>query len=117
VILPDLNLVVYAHNRDAPGHEVARAWWEGLAAGTASNSWRMPPCGACDRAPVRVALQRQRLRSIPPPALAQPAAAHSGMEQGTRLAANLVRRPTDPGKRFSVATSPFGPGTAVGTTC
>jgi toxin-antitoxin system PIN domain toxin len=30
VILPDLNLVVYAHNRDAPHHAASRAWWEGL---------------------------------------------------------------------------------------
>jgi toxin-antitoxin system PIN domain toxin len=30
VILPDLNLVVYAHNRDAPHHAKARAWWEDL---------------------------------------------------------------------------------------
>lgn len=30
MILPDLNLIVYAHNRDAPFHAPARAWWEGL---------------------------------------------------------------------------------------
>jgi toxin-antitoxin system PIN domain toxin len=30
MIVPDLNLVVYAHNRDAPHHTAARAWWEGL---------------------------------------------------------------------------------------
>ena len=30
MILPDLSLVVYAHNRDAPHHAAARAWWEGL---------------------------------------------------------------------------------------
>jgi uncharacterized protein len=34
VILPDLNLVVYAHNRDAPHHAAARIWWEGLLNGT-----------------------------------------------------------------------------------
>ena len=34
MILPDLNLVVYAHNRDAPHHAGARAWWEGLLNGT-----------------------------------------------------------------------------------
>jgi hypothetical protein len=33
VILPDLNLVVYAHNRDAPHHAKARAWWERLLNG------------------------------------------------------------------------------------
>lgn len=30
MILPDLNLVVYAYNRDAHHHERARAWWEHL---------------------------------------------------------------------------------------
>jgi len=30
VIIPDLNLVIYAHNVDAPAHAAARAWWEGL---------------------------------------------------------------------------------------
>jgi len=33
VILPDLNLVVYAHNRDAPHHAKVRAWWERLLNG------------------------------------------------------------------------------------
>jgi uncharacterized protein len=30
MIVPDLNLVVYAYNRDAPHHGAARSWWEGL---------------------------------------------------------------------------------------
>lgn len=30
MILPDVNLIVYAHNRAAAGHERARAWWEDL---------------------------------------------------------------------------------------
>jgi len=30
MILPDLNLIVYAYNRDAPHHAKARAWWEAL---------------------------------------------------------------------------------------
>jgi toxin-antitoxin system PIN domain toxin len=34
LILPDLNLVVYAHNRDAPHHAAARSWWEDLLNGT-----------------------------------------------------------------------------------
>jgi toxin-antitoxin system PIN domain toxin len=34
VIVPDLNLVIYAHNADAPDHAAARAWWEGLLNGT-----------------------------------------------------------------------------------
>jgi toxin-antitoxin system PIN domain toxin len=30
MILPDINLLVYAYNRDAPEHAGARAWWEDL---------------------------------------------------------------------------------------
>lgn len=33
MILPDLNLIVYAYNADAPHHEAARRWWEGLMNG------------------------------------------------------------------------------------
>ncbi len=28
MILPDLNLLIYAYNSDAPKHREARAWWE-----------------------------------------------------------------------------------------
>lgn len=28
MILPDVNLLVYAHNRGVPEHESARTWWE-----------------------------------------------------------------------------------------
>jgi len=28
VIIPDINLLVYAYNTDAPDHEAAREWWE-----------------------------------------------------------------------------------------
>lgn len=28
MILPDINLLVYAYNSDAPAHRRARAWWE-----------------------------------------------------------------------------------------
>lgn len=28
MILPDINLLVYAYNSDAPGHKRAKAWWE-----------------------------------------------------------------------------------------
>lgn len=33
MIIPDLNLVVFAHNADAPDHAAARAWWEALLNG------------------------------------------------------------------------------------
>lgn len=32
MILPDVNLLVYAHNSSAAAHEAARAWWEDLIA-------------------------------------------------------------------------------------
>jgi hypothetical protein len=28
MILPDINLLVYAYNSDAPGHRRAKTWWE-----------------------------------------------------------------------------------------
>jgi uncharacterized protein len=34
VIVPDVNLLVYAHNEAAPLHGPARAWWEGCLSGT-----------------------------------------------------------------------------------
>ncbi|HEY3359996.1 MAG TPA: type II toxin-antitoxin system VapC family toxin [Polyangia bacterium] len=33
MIIPDLNLLVYAHNADAPSHRAARVWWEKLLTG------------------------------------------------------------------------------------
>ena len=30
MILPDLNLLVHAYNRESPVHEASRAWWEAL---------------------------------------------------------------------------------------
>ncbi len=36
MIVPDLNLVVYAHNSDAPLHSGARQWWEDLLNGDES---------------------------------------------------------------------------------
>ena len=34
MIVPDLNLLIYAYNEDAPAHTRAKAWWEGLLSGT-----------------------------------------------------------------------------------
>jgi uncharacterized protein len=33
MVIPDLNLVVFAYNEAAPAHGAARAWWEGLLTG------------------------------------------------------------------------------------
>lgn len=30
MIVPDVNLLVYAYNRDAPDHAASKAWWEEL---------------------------------------------------------------------------------------
>lgn len=34
MILPDINVLVHAHNSDSPAHERAKAWWDGCLAGT-----------------------------------------------------------------------------------
>jgi toxin-antitoxin system PIN domain toxin len=34
VILPDVNVLVHAHNVDSGAHEAARRWWDGCLAGT-----------------------------------------------------------------------------------
>lgn len=34
MIIPDLNLLVYAYNDGAPSHHTARRWWEALVNGT-----------------------------------------------------------------------------------
>ena len=34
MILPDINLLVYAYNRHAPHHREAKVWWEGLLNGS-----------------------------------------------------------------------------------
>ena len=36
MILPDVNLLVYAYNSDAPDHARARSWWEDCLSGTAT---------------------------------------------------------------------------------
>ncbi len=33
MIVPDVNLLVYAYNSDAPAHVAAREWWEDLLSG------------------------------------------------------------------------------------
>ena len=34
MIVPDINLLLYAYDNDAPKHEAARIWWENLLNGT-----------------------------------------------------------------------------------
>lgn len=33
MIVPDVNLLIYAHNNMAPHHDAARSWWESLLSG------------------------------------------------------------------------------------
>ena len=33
MILPDINLLIHAHNSDSPVHDAARDWWDNLLAG------------------------------------------------------------------------------------
>jgi toxin-antitoxin system PIN domain toxin len=35
MILPDVNVLIHAHNSDSPVHDRARAWWDECLAGTA----------------------------------------------------------------------------------
>jgi hypothetical protein len=34
MILPDINLLIHAHNSESPRHDAARAWWDRALAGT-----------------------------------------------------------------------------------
>lgn len=34
MILPDVNVLVHAHNADSPAHPSARRWWDGCLAGS-----------------------------------------------------------------------------------
>ena len=34
MIIPDINLIVYAYNEDSPFHAAAKAWWEECLSGT-----------------------------------------------------------------------------------
>ena len=36
MIVPDINLLIYAHNPDSPEHVMARRWWDGLLHGEES---------------------------------------------------------------------------------
>lgn len=45
MIVPDVNLLVYAYNSDAPHHNAARNWWEGLLSGT--GAVRLPWVVCC----------------------------------------------------------------------
>jgi toxin-antitoxin system PIN domain toxin len=39
VVVPDINLLVFAYNEAAPRHDAARAWWEGLGRAPVGIPW------------------------------------------------------------------------------
>jgi toxin-antitoxin system PIN domain toxin len=76
VIVPDVNLLIHAHNSDSPLHVAARAWWEDLLSSTR-------PVGLAWVAVlgfVRIATHRQVLER-PLPVAAACAAARSWLVQ------------------------------------
>lgn len=40
MIIPDVNLLIYAYNDQAPQHLAARAWWENLLNGDMTPAHR-----------------------------------------------------------------------------
>jgi toxin-antitoxin system PIN domain toxin len=84
MILPDLNLLVYAYNADAPEHRRARAWWEaclsdirpvglpwsvvvGFLRLMMSRSVQLHPCSASEAIGyVRSWLQRPQVQILDP---------------------------------------------------
>ena len=45
MIIPDVNLLIYAYNTDAPAHRVARRWWEELL--SSEQAVRLPWVVSC----------------------------------------------------------------------
>jgi len=58
MILPDLNLILYAHNRAAPSHLQAKEWWET----TLSSTRPVALCWAVMLGFVRLSTQRRVFR-------------------------------------------------------
>jgi len=58
MILPDLNLILYAHNRGAASHLLARAWWEA----TLSSARPVGLCWAVMLGFIRLSTQRSVFR-------------------------------------------------------
>ncbi len=42
MILPDINLLIHAHNTDSPQHNLAREWWDGQLGGTTGIALAWP---------------------------------------------------------------------------
>ncbi len=62
MIVPDVNLLIYAHGKDFPYHVVSRSWWERCLSGT-------EPIGLCSTTIfgfVRIATNRRLFRDFLP---------------------------------------------------
>ena len=77
MILPDVNLLLYAHDATAPSHDAARRWWDGVLSGDepVALAWvtmlgfiRLTTSRAAVRRPVTVDEAAQRIEAW----LAQP---------------------------------------------
>ena len=89
MIVPDLNLLMHAHNRGSRRHEPARAWWEGLmnGGGTVGLPWaailgfvRIATDPGMVRRPLHADEARDRVRSWldrPQTALIHPGERHA----------------------------------------
>lgn len=87
MIVPDVNLLLYAHNRAAPYHDAAQAWWRDLLA-------REQPVGV----PWAVAFGFLRLVTHPA-VLSTPLTATAALDHVDRWFAHAAVQPLEPGPR------------------
>ena len=87
MILPDINLLVFAHNAAAPQHEAARRWWEDLLT-------REQPVGL----PWAVTFGFVRLVTHPA-VLTQPLDPAAALDRVDSWFAQTCVQPLDPGPR------------------
>jgi hypothetical protein len=102
VVVPDINLLVFAYNEAAPHHDAARAWWEGLMTG---------------RAPVRIpwAVTMGFVRLVTHPAvLEQPLPPKAAIERVRQWFSREHVQSLDPGPRHLVILEELFESTGVG---
>lgn len=87
MILPDVNLLIYAYNVDAPHHATARTWWERLLSGPTEV-----------RLPWAVSLGFVRLMTHPR-VLLRPMPAEMAVQHVQRWHERPNVRPVEPGPR------------------
>ena len=53
MLIPDVNLLVYAYNEDAPFHAAAKTWWETRLSEVEPVGWHGWPCWvSCESCPI-----------------------------------------------------------------